>query len=213
MLVAKTLAHSLFAHAAFVTMPRMEEMLPALCAGDVDGVFLDLRLIQSQLLKGSGCPGEPLYVASLPHSSLSLATISTHAVAPTADRLYEKIALLSGNGTLSDLASQWSLYNPYSARHMKDMLDAEHRATFMRYGLMGMSFVLILTFIQTLRIRRERALAVEARRETDESRQRFDAFMKFTPAATYMKDAEGRFVYGNLAFSQLVCRKRGDGHA
>ncbi len=201
--VAARLARGLFPQAEFVTIPRMEQMLPALCAGAVDGVFLDLRLVQSQLLQGAGCPGRPLYVASLPHSSLSLATASTWSAAPVADRLYESIALLLVDGTLSEIASKWSLYNPYSGRHMKDLIDAQHRTNMMRYGLGGMTLVLVLIGLQSLRLRRERALASDARGEADESRQRFDAFMKFTPAVTYIKDAEGRVVYGNRAYREL----------
>ena len=198
--VAQRRAEILFARAHLVTMPQMERMVPALCSGLVDGVFLDLRLLESQLLQGGGCPGLALHVASLPNGSLSLATASTRAVARSSDRIFEQIARLSGDGTLSELASRWSMYNPYDGRHMRDLLDAQHHADLMRYGLAVMTLAVVLISLQTQRIRRARASAEAARLEAEESRQRFDAFMRYTPALTYIKDPESRLLYINDAF-------------
>jgi diguanylate cyclase (GGDEF)-like protein/PAS domain S-box-containing protein len=201
MAIVKSLAETLFPKAHLVTIPLMENMVGALCSGEVDGFFLDVRLLQSLLLKGtSSCPGQALHVASIPHGNLSLSTVAVPERAWTADRIYEQIAEFSADGTLSELASRWSLYNPYESRHVKDSLQALHRTQLMRFGLGGMFLVLILISFQARRIRRAHKGAEAARREAEESRQRFDAFMDNTPTLTFIKDAEGRTAFLNTAF-------------
>ena len=60
--VLKALAEKLFPKTQLVIVPKMENMIGALCNGDVDGFFLDLRLLESQLLKA-------LHSAPAAHSS------------------------------------------------------------------------------------------------------------------------------------------------
>ncbi|MDQ6676687.1 MAG: EAL domain-containing protein [Acidobacteriota bacterium] len=201
--VLKRVAETLFPQARLVIVPEMERMLAALCARQVDGFFLDFRLVESQLLKGtsSACAGG-LHVASLPHASLSLSTIANPEKAWAADRIFEQLAELAADGTLSEYASRWSLYNSFQSRHVKESLQAKHRAELMRYGLGAMVLILILISSQTQRIRRAHLGAEAARREAEESRQRFDAFMENTPTLTFIKDASGRMAFVNPAFCE-----------
>jgi diguanylate cyclase (GGDEF)-like protein/PAS domain S-box-containing protein len=202
--ILKTLAEKLFPKAQLVTVPRMEDMVGALCNGGVDGIFLDLRLLESQLLKGtSQCPGHALYVASIPNGSLSLATIARPSESRFVDPLYEAIVQFSADGTLSEIASKWSLYNPYQTRHVKEALDAQHRASLMRFGLMALITILILISYQTQRIGRSRAVANSARLLAEESQHRFDAFMRYMPAVAFIKNAEGHLEFINDAFCRL----------
>jgi len=185
----------------------MEDMVSTLCKGEVDAFFIDLRLLESQLLKGtSKCDGHALHVASIPNGSLSLGTLAHPSVSHAADRLYEQIARLSADGTLSEIASRWSIYNPYQSRHVKDTLEAQHRAELFRYGLVGMVLISILIGTQTQRIRKARAVAESARAQAEESNQRFDAFMRYMPAVSFIKDAHGRFSFVNEAFCSMFQR-------
>lgn len=202
--VLKALAEKLFPKSQLVIVPKMENMIGALCKGDVDGFFLDLRLLESQLLKGtSQCPGHALFVASIPNGSLSLATLARYSESRSADRIYEEIAKFSADGTLSEIASKWSLYNPYQTRHVKDILDVQHRASLMRYGLVALVAILILISFQTQRIRRSRAVADCARLLAEESQHRFDAFMRYMPAIAFIKNSEGRMEFVNNAFCRV----------
>ena len=207
--VVKLLAETLFPRATFVLVPRMEDMVGVLCKGDVDGLFLDLRLLESQLLKGvAQCPGQALHVTSLPNGRLSLATIANPAVSHLADRLYEGIAQLSANGALSEIAARWQLYNTFQNRHLRDTLDSQHRASLMRYGLAGMMVILLLIVYQTLRMRRSHSVAEQARRMAEESQQRFNAFMRHMPAVAFIKKENGQMDYVNDAFCTLFRMSR-----
>ncbi len=193
--ILKTLAESVFPRSVLVTVPKIEDMVNQLCRGQVDAVFLDLRLLQSQLFKGpAACVDQPIHVISVPGGSLSQGSAARKEVSQAADRIYEQIAELALDGTLSETASRWSLVSSFQNRQMKDTLDAQQRARLLRYGLMLLTVALLVAWFQNQRIR-------GARRVADESRQRFDAFMKHTPAITFISDETGRVVYVHEALS------------
>jgi diguanylate cyclase (GGDEF)-like protein/PAS domain S-box-containing protein len=180
-----------FPKSELVVIPDAGEMTAALCRGEVDGAFLDVRLLQSQLLKGPPvCAGHPLFVSSVPGGNLTLSTIATKSAGTVADSLYAAIADLAVDGTLSSIASRWSLISSFHSRHMKDFLDARQRTHLMLSGLAALSLILILSWVQTGRTRRARVSA-------EESRQRFDAFMQHTPAVSLIRNLQGDIVYSN----------------
>jgi diguanylate cyclase (GGDEF)-like protein/PAS domain S-box-containing protein len=180
-----------FPKSKLVIIPDAGEMTAALCRGEVDGAFLDVRLLQSQLLKGPGvCAGHPLFVSSVPGGNLTLSTIATKSAGTVADSLYAAIADLAVDGTLSSIASRWSLITSFHSRHMKDYLETRQRTNLMLSGLAALSLILILSWIQTGRTRRARVSA-------EESRQRFDAFMQHTPAVSLIRNLQGDIVYSN----------------
>ena len=51
---------------------------------------------------------------------------------------------------------------------------------------------------------------VQAEASTREVRDRFDAFMRHSPAAAYIKDEQGRYVYANRFMATLLQREPGD---
>jgi diguanylate cyclase (GGDEF)-like protein/PAS domain S-box-containing protein len=189
--IVKILAERIFPRAQLVTIPALGPMIAALCDGQVNAVFIDAVLLQSQMLQGPpACVNRPLYVSSIPEGQLLLGTIARRQSADLADRIYEQIANLAIDGTLSKAASSYSVISSAQNRNMKEILDAQRRASLLRFGLGGLTLMLIVSGIQTHRMRRSRAVA-------EESRQRFDAFMKHTPALTFIKDEAGRVVYIN----------------
>jgi diguanylate cyclase (GGDEF)-like protein/PAS domain S-box-containing protein len=189
--IVKRLAERIFPYAQLVTIPALGPMVAALCEAKVDAVFLDVRLLQSEMLQGPpACVNHSLYVGSVPEGHLSLGTVARRQAAGLADRIYEQIANLALDGTISKAASTYSLISFAENRNMKEILDAQRRAGFLRFGLGGLTMMLAVSGILTYRMRRSRAAA-------EESRQRFDAFMKYTPALTFIKNDAGRVVYIN----------------
>lgn len=192
--VLKTLAEALFPRARLVIIPEIARLVESLCKKELDGVFLDLRLLQSQLLQGPpACAQHPLVVFAVPGGSLSQGSVARRDVSDAADRIYAEIAQLALDGTLSEVASRWSMVSSFQNRHMKDIVDAQNREKFLRWGVGILLLALGSAWFQNNRIRKARAVA-------HESRQRFDAFMNHTPAVTFIRDAEGRVVYVNNAF-------------
>lgn len=187
-----------------VSVNRIGEMLAELCAGRADGFFIDQRVLETGLLRGAPpCSKFPLHVEAVSTGSLSLATASTMEKAATADRVYQRIAELSVNGTLSLIASDWGISSPYQSRHTKAVFDAERRSAVSRWSLAAGTLFLLLLALQNIRIRRARQVAENTRIEAEEAQSRFDAFMKHTPAVAFIRDERGKTVFLNDAHGKL----------
>ena len=207
MLVMQRIAEKVFPQARLVRITQMERMPEALCRGEIDAFFLDMGLTYSQLLKGpAACAGTPLFVAPIPSGAVALATAASPAKKKTAGRIYRQIANLALEGTLSEIAAQWALYHPYKNPGFREGLEAEHREDFLRYGLGIMTAVAVLVGMQARRLRKAHAAAEAARKESEESQYRFNAFMTNTPAVTYIKDIVGRYLFVNQAFCRQFHR-------
>ena len=191
MAIVKNLAARIFPDAELMTIPSLSPLVSSLCDGTVDALFLDATVLQSELLRGpAACVNQALHVSSVPDGQISLGTVSRRETAAQADRLYEEIANLALDGTISRAASEYSVISASQNRNLKEILDAQRRASMLRYGLLGITLMLVVSGVQTHRMRRARVVA-------EESRQRFDAFMKHTPALTFIKDEAGHVVYIN----------------
>ena len=189
--VLKALAEITFPDSDLVTIPDARDMINALCRGEVDGAFLDVRLLQAQLMKGPpACAGHPLFVASVPNGSLSLGTVARKGAKGLADEIYNEIAGMAVDGSLSAAASRWSMVSSFQNRHLKEILETRQRATLMRFGLFGLTVVLIIGWTQTRRMR-------EARIAAEESEKRFETFMTHTPTYAYISDNSGSVIYRN----------------
>jgi diguanylate cyclase (GGDEF)-like protein/PAS domain S-box-containing protein len=189
--IVRTLARRIFPKAQLIVVPEASKMVHALCDGTVDAIFVDAMILQSQLLQGvPACVDHPMTVSSVPEGQLMLATVSRREVSALASRIYEQIGNLAIDGSILKAASSYSLPGAPQTRNMKVIMDGERKATLQRYGLGGLTLILIISAIQTHRIRRSRVVA-------EESRQRFDAFMKHTPALAFIKDEAGQVVYIN----------------
>jgi diguanylate cyclase (GGDEF)-like protein/PAS domain S-box-containing protein len=205
--IMRSMAGSLFPKADLITILKMEKMPAALCEGSVDAFFLDVRLVESLMLAGpAACAGKPLHVTPVQGGVVDLGTASSQAKAQVADRLYREILNLSADGTLTKVASRWSLFNPYS-RALKEAIDTQRRATILRYSLTAMVLVVVVIGFQARRLRRAKLNAEQATRDAEDTQHRFDAFMQHTPAATYIKDADGRLLFVNDAYCKLFGKR------
>lgn len=198
------IARALFPHAKVLAINRIEDMLAKFCAGDLDGLFVDQQVLATGLLHGAPpCSRFPLHTSSVPNGSLTLATAATKEKSAIADRLYRKIAELSRDGTLAEVAAHWAVSSPYHNRYFKDVLEQERRSAITRWSLGGAALFLSLLAFQNFRIRRARLVADKARIDAEEAQSRFDAFMKHTPAVTFIRDERGNTVFLNDAYWKL----------
>lgn len=197
----QVLAARLFPKAQSVPIPEIQQLVSAMCEGRVDAIFVDLRVLQSQLLKGvQNCPKFPFHVVSVPQGNVSLGTAAAKESARPAAKIYREIARLALDGSLSEVASKWGVFSPYRSRNMQEVLDSARQAQLLRWGLLTVTGALLVLALQTRRLHRARASVEKSRREADESQQRFDAFMSHTPAVTFIKDDKARLVFVNEAF-------------
>jgi diguanylate cyclase (GGDEF)-like protein len=161
------LAQSIFPRAELVTIGIVDDMMAALCAGEVRAMLLDVMLLEAELLSGSmRCAGQPLQVTYLPGGSLPLGTASRKQ-APAAGRLSAQIAKLALQGTLAEAALEWSPISSFQSARLKETQDERERAALLRYGLGILTLILVLISVQAVRMKQSRArLAWQARHDT-----------------------------------------------
>uniref|UniRef100_Q027R6 Sensory/regulatory protein RpfC n=1 Tax=Solibacter usitatus (strain Ellin6076) TaxID=234267 RepID=Q027R6_SOLUE len=185
--------------AAVVRMPTGRVSIGALCAGSVDGVLLDARLIYEAMLdRPEGCADRKFMVVPLPQTSLPLATFARSPYPRAVRRLYAAIEQATLDGTMTAIANRW--FAIPQQRYVQQRLAGRQRYLL---GLLFAACVLLLTaftwwhYRRTLRIRRT---AENAWTRAVEAERRFETFMAHTPAISFIKDAAGRMIYVNHAF-------------
>lgn len=189
--VIQTLSQRLFPQARFVNIQTLEEMERSLCSASIDGFFADARLLEGQLLQRTkGCAGQALHLTSIPDSKLLLGTASTKAAASINDKLFREIAKLALDGTLSRSASRWGIYIPYDTARLRQVVDAEARASLMANVLVAALMVLTLSLIQTGMVRRAKRAAELAQREL-EYHAKIDILTGLPNRRSFMSELEG----------------------
>ena len=178
------------------------QMIGDLCAGQVDGVLLDGRLIYGALLdQPAGCANHRLLVVPLPQTSLPMATFARPGVKAAAGRLFAGIERISLDGTLTTLANQW--FPLPQQRYMRDRLAERHQQQLnLLYAAGAVLFVLLILWYSHRGFRARRT-AREAWACARQAELRFEAFMAHTPEAALIKDDSGRIVYANNAMQKF----------
>jgi PAS domain S-box-containing protein len=196
----RDLAASLFPQATVKTSP-VGRMLASVCTGASDAALIDQRLLQKMLLeRSSECDGLKLVTTPMSGGRLLLGSGASRDQSATAELLYREIAALSMDGTITRIASRWSLFAPYQATRAHDRVVSHHRRV-MTASVAG-GFLLLagvtLFYVHRLRIARRRAEI--AQMKAQESEERFHAFMNNAPLVAFAKTSAGRFVYTNKTF-------------
>ncbi|MCX6626377.1 MAG: response regulator [Candidatus Solibacter sp.] len=178
------------------------KMIDDLCAGQVDGVLLDGRLIYGALLdQPAACANQPLLVVPLPQTSLPMATFARPEVKAAAGRLFAGIEQIALDGTLTTLANQW--FALPQQRYVRDRLAERQQRQLNRLYALGAILFSLLSLWYGRRGFLMRRTAREAWARARQAELRFEAFMSNTPAAALIKDDTGRILYANKAMLNL----------
>ncbi len=196
--VTSPTAARMLAAATARPMHSPTKMFGGLCAGEWDGVLLDARLIYDTLLNHPDlCGDHRLLVVPAPETAVPMTTFARKQVKPAAARLFAAIETLSADGTLTLLANRW--FALPQQRFGRDRLAERFRLQL--YGVCAAAGLLfgLLSLWYARRATRMRRMAEEASMRARDAERRFEEFMKHSPAACFIKDAQGRIVYVNQA--------------
>jgi two-component system sensor histidine kinase/response regulator len=176
------------------------QMIAGVCSGQVEGALLDGRLIYEELLdQPASCAGHKLLLVPLPKTTLPMATVSTRAARPTADRLYSVIDQLALDGTLTELTNRWFVMP--QQRYVQERLAQRQRQHLAILVAAGSLIFVLLNVWHWRRSFRTRRAAEQAWTRARHAEERFEAFMANSPAVAFIKDSDGRHRYVNQAFT------------
>jgi signal transduction histidine kinase/DNA-binding response OmpR family regulator len=152
-------AESMFPGAEIISKPYREDAFAAVCAGEADVVLVETRAAQKVMLaRPPGCESKAFYTVGVQAPTTELGIGSTMEAAAVADRLREEIDAMVEDGTMSRLMKGWSFY--YSGEseliYQGQRLRASNRlSNGLSAFLVGLSILLLFSFIRMRRARQE----------------------------------------------------------
>ncbi len=180
------------------------EAVQALCEDEASTVLIESNALDAIMLsRPPGCEETAFQIANLTGATTPLAMVSVPAAAREAEILRREIAKMGQDGFLSARMDRWS---PFSAQGTRSILSEEAANDSSRIYRSGFFVILALTGVlgwlawRASRLRKAAEAAESGRREIQ---RRFTAFMDHSPALSFMKDAGGRMLYVNRAWSEM----------
>jgi diguanylate cyclase (GGDEF)-like protein/PAS domain S-box-containing protein len=184
------------------------DAIQSVCTGEAAAVLVESHMLDAIMLtRPPGCETANFQVSSLAGATTPLSIMAVPAFRDAAKALRDEITVLSRDGYLSGRLDEWSPFSAQGTRSIWAEEQARERSQVYVYCLvLIMVFLVVLAWVAfrawSLKQAAERAEA--GRREIQ---RRFTAFMDTSPAASFMKDAAGRLLYVNRAWSLLFGRK------
>jgi len=149
--------------AVFVSKWRREEVVRAVCSGEVDAGFMEARMGQTAALyRPPGCESTPLRVHHIQDSAIRLSVGSTFAAAGAADAIREEIGNLARDGTLSNIFANWAFLTLSETKAIYDLVDAQRRARWMYAGIAALMLALLVSLWLAWRVRLAQRIASRA---------------------------------------------------
>jgi signal transduction histidine kinase/CheY-like chemotaxis protein len=149
-------------------LPSREEVVRAVCAGEVAAGFVEARFLDHVLLhRPSGCDQAVFEIAVVPGATTGLRIMSTPSAAGAADQLRSAISKLALDGTLSHKLEKWSAFASVDARSVYALEEAERRNRLFSIGLGASIVVAILLVWQLFRVQRANRAARAAQKEAE----------------------------------------------
>lgn len=211
----KTVAHARLRYTTLIAdqfLPRSipvvrilrSEALQALCHGEASAALLESNVLDAIMLaRPPGCENAAFRISNLTGATTPLCIAAVRQMAPAADRLRSAIEEMGADGFLSARMDLWS---PFAAQGTRSILARESAERVSRIYRFCLVAILLLTVVlgwvtwRSLHLRRAAAAAEAGRLEIQ---RRFTAFMDHSPALAFMKDAAGRLLYVNKAWTQV----------
>jgi signal transduction histidine kinase/CheY-like chemotaxis protein len=157
------LARQALPGAVFVPKRYRDDVVRAVCSGEVYAGFLDARRGQSAVLyRPPGCESIPLQVHHIPNLAIRLGVGSTFAAAGAADAIREEIGNLARDGTLSNIFANWEFLTLSETKAIYDLVDAQRQARWMYAGIGALMLALLVSLWLAWRVRLAQRIASRA---------------------------------------------------
>ncbi len=155
-------ARQVFPSAELVTKSSRNAAISALCAGQADVMFVEVRVAQQFALKRPvGCEDKDFYQVGADVPALELGIGSTPQAVPVAERLRQEIDAMLADGSMNGLATNWNYY--YSGEAELIYKEKAARAAIrLSRGLIAILILLsVLQLFVLFRMRQERQTALD----------------------------------------------------
>ena len=204
-------AHQFLPNSNFNIKLFRAQAIQALCRGEASAVLVENQVLDAILLtRPDGCERVNFHIASLNGATTPLSIAATPRVRAAAQKIREEITAMSKDGFISAKLDEWSPFSAQGTRSIWAEEAANERSRIVSYAmLLVFVFCIVLAWVAWRAMTLKKA-AEEAEAGRRDIQRQFTAFMDHSPVAAFMKDAAGRLLYVNRAWTQLFGRKLQD---
>jgi len=155
-----------FPNAEILAETNREKAMQALCSGRADGVFMETRTAQHQVLnRPAGCETKNFHTYGAPRLGQKLLGIAaTRENAAVANRLREEIDRMLADGTVAQKLERWSYYYGDEAEAIfreEEAISAKQVSVVLSTGSAVLALLLLLLLMR-VRVEQRAALAANA---------------------------------------------------
>jgi diguanylate cyclase (GGDEF)-like protein/PAS domain S-box-containing protein len=184
------------------------EAIQSVCRGEATATLVESRVLDAILLdRPEGCEQTHFHISTLPGATSPLSIAAVPEVREAAEALREGIAELTTDGFLSAKLDEWSPFSAEGTRSIWAQQQATERSRIYRTTLIVILFLAMGLALVAWRAWRLKGKAERAEASLRDAQRRFTAFMDNSPAISFMKDAAGKMLYVNRAWSLLMNRE------
>ena len=167
---AKQLATQLLPPFRRDLVPNRTIALQHLCSGQADAVFLEVRLLESMLLRRPpGCEAVDLRVEVAGGLSVQMSTASTWDFRPETDRLRRQIDLMFQDGRFARFVDSWFVFSNVEAHALADLQEQRRKNLYTIVALV----VVILSLGLLLWMYRHARIAVREAERANRAKSEF----------------------------------------
>jgi signal transduction histidine kinase/CheY-like chemotaxis protein len=158
-----------FASARLVPMMKHDDLIRAICNGQVDGSLIEYRPFYNFLMSElPDCQGVPLEIHLISDADLTYSVIGTREAAKVVDELEGEISKMALTGRMSRISGSWDIYIANENKLYYHLIRAENRSQWLLFAVGGLTVLMAFGYWQHRRVaaaRRaaERAVAAKAR--------------------------------------------------
>ncbi|MDE3198378.1 MAG: PAS domain S-box protein, partial [Acidobacteriota bacterium] len=187
------------------------DAVQALCSGEAQAVLIENHALDSILLaRPEGCRDAGFQIATLKGATTPLSIAAVPRFEAEAKTIRNEIRAMSKDGFINAKLDEWSPFSTQGTRTIWAREDAGERGRI--YGWVLSLFAVMIAVLGWVAWR---AVSLKRLAEIAESKRRdiqrqFTAFMDHSPVAAFMKDAAGRTLYVNRAWTKLFGRRPED---
>ncbi|HYO80154.1 MAG TPA: ATP-binding protein [Bryobacteraceae bacterium] len=117
-----------FPHSTALARPDRTEVMHALCTGEADGAFIEVRLLEANILsRPAGCEGIHFRVQVLSSLSRPMSLASSWEFRRELEALRDEIDVMQQDGTLAQMLDRWFVFTNIEAKSQVELEDARTR--------------------------------------------------------------------------------------
>ncbi len=200
-----TVVRGLMPHSTYLVRLYRSEAVQSVCRGEAAVAVMESQTLDAVLLeRPAGCESAALNISALPGSNTGLSILAVPEAAGNAEEMRAAIQVLIGNGFMTSKLDEWAPFSAVGARSIWAQQDADKRSTLYSYIAILVATLAIGLAWFAWRSWTLKLAAQPAETGLREAQRLFTAFMDNTPMVAFMKDAAGRMLYVNRAWSQLM---------